>query len=212
MKLLLILCTYLNITFMDTTFKLPQLPYSLEALAPVIQQETMNYHYGKHLQTYIDNLNNLIADSQYKGSDLETIIRTADGPIYNNAAQTFNHTYYFQTLSPNGGGEPKGRLREAIDKKWGSFEAFKKEFSQSAISIFGSGWMWLQCDSTGNLSMSREPAAGCPIAKSLIPLLTIDVWEHAYYLGYQNRRAEYVNAIWNIINWRKIEENYDKIK
>ncbi|MEG0517292.1 MAG: superoxide dismutase [Bacteroidales bacterium] len=189
-------------------FELPQLPYSLDSLAPAITKETMDYHYGKHLQTYMDNLNTLIVNTPFEKQTLETIVETADGPIYNNAAQTYNHIFYFFTLSPIGGGEPQGYLREAIDKKWGSFEAFKKEFSNQAVSIFGSGWMWLQCDITGKLSISREHNAGCPITKALTPLMTIDVWEHAYYLSHQNRRAEYVKAIWDIIDWRKIEAKY----
>ncbi len=189
-------------------FELPKLPYSLDSLAPAITRETLNYHYGKHLQTYIDNLNMLIVNTPFEKQKLEIIVETAEGSIYNNAAQTFNHIFYFNTLSPTGGGEPQGRLRKAIDKKWGNFEAFKREFSDSAVSIFGSGWMWLQCDITGKLSISKEGNAGCPITRSLIPLLTIDVWEHAYYLDHQNRRAEYVKAIWDIIDWRKAEERY----
>lgn len=190
-------------------FELPQLPYSLDSLAPSITKETMNYHYGKHLQTYIDNLNNLIVNTPFEKQKLETIVVTSEGGIYNNAAQAYNHIFYFDTLSPIGGGEPQGKLKEAIDKKWGSFEAFKKEFSDSAVSIFGSGWMWLQCDAEGKLSVSKEGNAGCPLTKSLIPLLTIDVWEHAYYLDKQNRRAAYVQSIWDIINWRKVEERYE---
>lgn len=189
-------------------FELPQLPYALNSLEPVITQNTMNYHYGKHLQTYIDNLNTLIVDTPFKGQKLETIVETSDGAIYNNAAQTYNHIFYFFTLSPIGGGEPQGKLAEAIAKHWGSFEKFKKEFSDAAVSIFGSGWAWLSCDATGKLFLSKDSNAGCPITKSLTPLLTIDVWEHAYYLDHQNRRAEYVKGIWDLIDWRKVEERY----
>lgn len=189
-------------------FELPQLPYALNSLEPVITQNTMNYHYGKHLQTYIDNLNTLIVDTPFKGQKLETIVETSDGAIYNNAAQTYNHIFYFFTLSPIGGGEPQGKLAEAIAKHWGSFEKLKKEFSDAAVSIFGSGWAWLSCDATGKLFLSKDSNAGCPITKSLTPLLTIDVWEHAYYLDHQNRRAEYVKGIWDLIDWRKVEERY----
>lgn len=189
-------------------FELPQLPYSLDALEPVISKETLEYHYGKHLQTYIDNLNTLIKDTPFENKKLEEIILTSDGAIFNNAAQTWNHIFYFYTLSPIGGGEPDGKLKEPIDKKWGSFENFKKEFSNAANSIFGSGWAWLASDSAGNLSIEKESNAGNPITKSLNPLLTIDVWEHAYYLDHQNRRAEYTKGIWDIIDWDKVEERY----
>ena len=190
-------------------FVIPRLPYDADALIPVISRETIDYHYGKHLQTYIDNLNKLIANSPFENQTLETIIRTAEGPTYNNAAQTYNHVFYFDTLSPNGGGEPQGRLRAAIIDKWGSFDAFKKDFSDSSTAIFGSGWVWLQCDSTGKLSISKASNAGCPIADSMIPLLTFDVWEHAYYIDYRNRRADHIKEIWKLIDWRKVEKRYD---
>ena len=190
-------------------FVIPRLPFDADALVPVISKETIDYHYGKHLQTYIDNLNKLIAGTPFENQTLETIIRTAEGPTYNNAAQTYNHIFYFDTLSPNGGGEPQGRLRSAILDKWGTIDAFKKDFSDSGISIFGSGWVWLQCDATGKLSISKASNAGCPIADSMIPLLTFDVWEHAYYIDYRNRRAEHVKEIWKLIDWRKVEQRYD---
>ena len=190
-------------------FVIPRLPYDADALIPVISRETIDYHYGKHLQTYIDNLNKLIANSPFENQTLETIIRTAEGPTYNNAAQTYNHVFDFDTLSPNGGGEPQGRLRAAIIDKWGSFDAFKKDFSDSGTAIFGSGWVWLQCDSTGKLSISKASNAGCPIADSMIPLLTFDVWEHAYYIDYRNRRADHIKEIWKLIDWRKVEKRYD---
>lgn len=190
-------------------FVIPRLPYDSDALIPVISKETIDYHYGKHLQTYIDNLNKLIANSPFENQTLETIIRTAEGPIFNNAAQTYNHIFYFETLSPSGGGEPEGKLRSAILDKWGTIDAFKKDFSDSAVSIFGSGWMWLQCDSKGKLSISKASNAGCPIADSMIPLLAFDVWEHAYYIDYRNRRAEHVKEIWKLIDWRKVEKRYD---
>ncbi len=190
-------------------FVIPRLPFDADALVPVISKETIDYHYGKHLQTYIDNLNKLIAGTPFENQTLETIIRTAEGPTYNNAAQTFNHIFYFDTLSPHGGGEPHGRLRSAIIDKWGTIDAFKKDFSDTGISIFGSGWVWLQCDSTGKLSIMKGASAGCPVADSMIPLLTFDVWEHAYYIDYRNRRAEHIKEIWKLVDWRKVEKRYD---
>lgn len=189
-------------------FELPQLPYSLDSLAPSISKETMEYHYGKHLQTYIDNVNTLIKETPFENQELDTIVKTSDGAIYNNAAQAWNHIFYFNSLSPIGGGEPHGKLKEAIEKKWGSFNNFKKEFSDATISIFGSGWGWLSFDNKGNLIVTKSSNAGCPITESLSPLITIDVWEHSYYLDHQNRRAEYVNSIWDIIDWNKAEERY----
>ena len=206
----LILSGYLILNLLGTMkFELPQLPYSLDALEPVISKETLEYHYGKHLQAYIDNLNALIKDTPFENKKLEEIISASDGAVFNNAAQTWNHIFYFYTLSPTGGGEPKEKLKEAIDKKWGSFEHFKKEFSQAANSLFGSGWVWLTSDADGNLSIEKESNAGNPITRSLKPLLTIDVWEHAYYLDHQNRRAEYTKGIWDIIDWGKVEERYN---
>lgn len=189
-------------------FELPNLPYSINSLDPAITEQTMNYHYGKHLQTYIDNLNALISNTPFENKTLEQIVLTSEGAIYNNAAQTWNHIFYFNTLAPKSGGEPNGKLKEAINKKWGNFENFKKEMSNATVSIFGSGWGWLSCNKAGELVITKSSNAGCPLTESLIPLLTIDVWEHAYYLSHQNRRAEYVNEIWDIINWKKIEERY----
>lgn len=180
----------------------------MDALAPLISSNTLNYHYGKHLQTYINNLNNLKDNTPFQDQPLESIIEVADGALFNNAAQTFNHIFYFNTFSPDGKREPDGKLRKAIDDMWGSFESFKQEFSDAAVSIFGSGWMWLQCDSSGKLSLLKASNAGCPLTESMIPLLAIDVWEHSYYLDYQNRRADYVNAVWQILDWNIIEERY----
>ena len=169
----------------------------------------MSYHYGKHLQTYIDNLNKLIEGSEFAKMPLEEIIKKSDGGIFNNAAQTFNHTFYFETFSPNGEKAPKGKLAKAIEKKWGSFDAFKEEFSAAAVSLFGSGWAWLSKDSNGEPVITKESNAGCPLTSGLVPLLTIDVWEHAYYLDCQNRRAEYVKKIWEIIDWAVVEKRFE---
>lgn len=193
---------------MNNQFTIPALPYSTDSLAPVISKETISYHYGKHLQAYIDNLNRLKEGTQFESADLKTIIKESNGALFNNAAQTFNHTFYFLNISPAGGGMPKGELLKAIETKWQSFDDFKKIFSDTATGLFGSGWVWLQCNPAGELSVAAEPNADNPLTKGLIPLMTIDVWEHAYYLDHQNRRAEYVNGFWNIIDWNSVEENY----
>ncbi len=193
---------------MNNQFTIPALPYSTDSLAPVISKETISYHYGKHLQAYIDNLNRLKEGTKFESADLKTIIKESNGALFNNAAQTFNHTFYFLNISPAGGGMPKGELIKAIESKWQSFDDFKKIFTDAATGLFGSGWVWLQCNPAGELSIAAEPNAGNPLTKGLIPLMTIDVWEHAYYLDHQNRRAEYVNGFWNIIDWNSVEENY----
>ncbi|MDO4367479.1 MAG: superoxide dismutase [Bacteroidales bacterium] len=193
---------------MNNQFTIPALPYSTDSLAPVISKETISYHYGKHLQAYIDNLNRLKEGTQFESADLKTIIKESNGALFNNAAQTFNHTFYFLNISPAGGGMPKGELLKAIEAKWQSFDDFKKIFTDTATGLFGSGWVWLQCNPAGELSVAAEPNADNPLTKGLIPLMTIDVWEHAYYLDHQNRRAEYVNGFWNIIDWNSVEENY----
>lgn len=189
-------------------FELPVLPYATDALEPVISKQTIELHYGKHLQTYITNLNNLIPGTKFENADLETIVKESDGAIFNNAGQTLNHNIYFLSFSPNGGGEPKGKLAEAIKAEWGSFENFKKEFNAAAVSVFGSGWAWLAKDASGKLQITKEQNAGNPVTKGLTPLLGIDVWEHAYYLDYQNRRADHLNEIWKIINWDAVEARY----
>ena len=193
---------------MNNQFTIPALPYSTDSLAPVISKETISYHYGKHLQAYIDNLNRLKEGTKFESADLKTIIKESNGALFNNAAQTFNHTFYFLNISPAGGGMPKGELIKAIESKWQSFDDFKKIFTDAATGLFGSGWVWLQCNPAGELSIAAEPNAGNPLTKGLIPLMTRDVWEHAYYLDHQNRRAEYVNGFWNIIDWNSVEENY----
>lgn len=191
------------------THKMPELPYAKDALEPYISRETLDYHYGKHLQTYVDNLNKLIPGTEYQDATLEEIIRSADGPVFNNGAQVWNHTFYFDTFSPEPQSEPSGRLREAIDRKWGSFENFKSEFKGKATALFGSGWTWLVSDGEGNLDIVNEPNAGNPLRSGMTPLMVMDVWEHAYYLDYRNRRAESVDATWNIIDWNKVGRRYE---
>ena len=198
---------YINFTAM--IFKLPELPYAQESLEPAISRQTMGFHYGKHLQTYIDNLNKLIEGTPFAEMPLEQIIKQSDGGIFNNAAQTFNHTFYFETFSPNGQKSPEGELAKAIEKKWGNFEAFREEFSAAAVSLFGSGWAWLSKNAEGELVITKESNAGCPLTSGLVPLLTIDVWEHAYYLDCQNRRAEYVKKLWDIIDWSIVEKRFE---
>lgn len=198
---------YINFTAMK--FKLPELPYAQESLEPAISRQTMGFHYGKHLQTYIDNLNKLIEGTPFAEMPLEQIIKQSDGGIFNNAAQTFNHTFYFETFSPNGQKSPEGELAKAIEKKWGNFEAFREEFSAAAVSLFGSGWAWLSKNTEGELVITKESNAGCPLTSGLVPLLTIDVWEHAYYLDCQNRRAEYVKKLWDIIDWSIVEKRFE---
>lgn len=189
-------------------FELIQLPYEANALEPIISQKTIEFHYGKHLQTYVNNLNNLIQGTKFENADLETIVKESDGGIFNNAAQTFNHNFYFQTFSPKGGGEPKGKLADAINAEWGSFDNFKKEFVAGGVSLFGSGWVWLSKDANGKLQITKESNAGTPLTKGLTPLLTFDVWEHAYYLDFQNRRADQLAELWKIVDWNVVEARF----
>lgn len=183
------------------TFTLPQLPYALDALAPHVSKETLEYHYGKHHNTYVTNLNKLIPGTEFESMTLEEIIMKAKGGIFNNAAQVWNHTFYWHSMSPNGGGEPKGRLAEAINKSFGSFAAFKEQFSQTAATTFGSGWAWLVQDQSGALKIISTSNAGTPMTEGLNALLTCDVWEHAYYIDYRNRRPDYIEAFWSLVNW-----------
>lgn len=189
-------------------FTLPILPYEHGALAPVISQSTIDFHYGKHLQTYIDNLNKLIEGTPLEQAGLETIIKSADGAIFNNAAQTWNHTFYFNTFSPLARQKPSGKLLQALEKTWGSFEEFKKEFVTQGSAIFGSGWVWLAQTPENELVILKESNAGNPLTHDYTPLLGIDVWEHSYYLDYQNRRANHLQALWKIIDWNVIETRY----
>lgn len=186
----------------------PQLPYAADSLEPAISRRTVDFHYGKHEKAYIDNLNDLIEGTEFADLPLEEIIHDAKGPLFNNASQAWNHIFYFFSFSPDGGGEPEGELREAIDRDFGSFENFKKEFVDAGVKLFGSGWVWLSRDNDGKLFITQEGNAGNPITKGLTPILTFDVWEHAYYLDYQNRRADALNALWDIIDWPIVEGRY----
>ena len=186
----------------------PTLPYAPDALVPVISRETVDFHYGKHEKAYIDNLNNLIKGTEFEDDELEDVIRRADGPLFNNASQAWNHIFYFFSFSPDGGGEPDGELRQAIDEQFGSFENFKKEFVDAGVKIFGSGWIWLARDEDGKLFIIPKQNAGNPIADGLTPILVFDVWEHAYYLDYQNRRADALTRLWDIIDWDIVGSRY----
>jgi len=186
-------------------FELVQLPYAANALEPVIGKETIEIHHGRHLQAYVNNLNNLIQGTRFETADLETIVKESDGAIFNNAGQILNHNLYFTQFSPTGGGTPTGQLAQAINAAWGSFENFQKEFETAGAGLFGSGWVWLAADNAGSLSIVRETNAGNPVTKGLKPLLTFDVWEHAYYLDFQNRRADHLSNLWKIVDWKVVE-------
>jgi Fe-Mn family superoxide dismutase len=180
---------------------LPALPYAMDALSPHISKETLEFHYGKHHQTYVTNLNNLIKGTEFETAPLEDIVKRSSGGVFNNAAQVWNHTFYWHSLSPNGGGEPQGALAAAIDAKWGSFAAFKEAFTKSAIGNFGSGWTWLVRKSDGSLDIVNTSNAATPLTTADRALLTCDVWEHAYYVDYRNRRPDYLGAFWSLVNW-----------
>ena len=188
----------------------PKLPYAPDALAPVISAETVSYHWGKHEKTYIDNLNKLIRDTEWEDTALEDIIRTANGPLFNNASQAWNHIFYFFSFNPDGGGEPTGDLAEAIKREFGSFEEFKRLFEEAGTGLFGSGWVWLSQDKDGKLFITQGPNAATPLTQGLTPILTFDVWEHAYYLDYQNRRAEALHKLWDIVDWNVVGSRYSK--
>jgi Fe-Mn family superoxide dismutase len=188
--------------------QLPPLPYARNALAPVISQETIDFHYGKHHQTYVTNLNNLIPGTQFEHLPLEEIVRTASGGIFNNAAQVWNHSFYWNCLSPAGGTGPTGPLAAAINQTFGSFTDFKVKFSQAAATNFGSGWTWLVKNPDGTLEILNTSNAGTPLTQAKTPLLTVDVWEHAYYIDYRNARPKYLEEIWKIINWGFVAQNY----
>ena len=193
-------------------FKLVQLPYAMEALEPVISAQTLSFHHGKHLQAYVDNLNKLLPGSEYEGMTLEEIVRKAPaGPVFNNAGQILNHELYFTQFKPvsEGAHEPKDKLAAQIVKQWGSVEAFKAEFEAKGVGLFGSGWVWLSADADGVLVITQEQGASNPVVKGLKPLLTFDVWEHAYYLDYQNRRAAHLSALWQIVDWSIVGDRYD---
>lgn len=189
-------------------FELPKLPYELNALEPYVNKKTLEFHYGKHHQAYVNNLNNLVQGTKFENASLEEIIQESDGGIFNNGAQVWNHTFYFSSFSPTSSKEPSGVLKEAIQKDFGSFSEFKEKFSKSAATLFGSGWAWLVKKEDGKLDIIQKSNAGNPIKDGLTPLLTCDVWEHAYYLDYQNNRPDYINSFWEILNWDLISTRY----
>ena len=189
-------------------FELPALPYAKNALAPHISEETLEFHYGKHHKTYVDNLNNLVPGTEFEGKSLEDIITSSSGGIFNNAAQVWNHTFYWHCLSPNGGGEPSGKLADAINNAFGTFENFKEEFTKTSVTTFGSGWGWLVKTADGKLELASSTGAGNPMTDGKTPLLTCDVWEHAYYVDYRNARPAYLKAFWELINWDYVATQY----
>ena len=188
--------------------ELPALPYAKDALQPHISAETLEYHYGKHHQAYVTNLNNLIKGNEFESMTLEEIIKKSSGGVFNNAAQVWNHTFYWNCLSPNGGGEPSGALGDAIKAKWGSFDAFKEAFSKAAVGTFGSGWAWLVKTADGQIDIVSTSNAATPMTSGQKALMTCDVWEHAYYVDYRNARPKYVEAFWNLVNWDFVAQNF----
>jgi Fe-Mn family superoxide dismutase len=187
---------------------LPPLPYALDALEPYVSRETLEFHHGKHHKAYVDKLNELIAGSELENQPLEDVVRRSDGKLFNNAAQTWNHTFFWSCMRPAGGAAPSGALAQAIDKAFGSFDGFKKEFSKAAADHFGSGWAWLVRREDGSLAIDAMKNADTPIAFDDHALLTLDVWEHAYYIDYRNRRPEFIDAFWNIANWDFVAKNF----
>ncbi len=198
-----------NINAQDSNkFKLITLPYSTDALEPVISKKTVELHHGKHLNGYVNNLNKLIAGTKFENADLETIVKRSKGAIFNNAGQILNHNLYFTQFTSQSEGRPSGKLLKAIENTWGNFENFQKEFEKAGAVVFGSGWVWLAADKKGNLQITQEANGSNPITKGLKPILGIDVWEHAYYLDYQNRRADHLKEVWKIISWAEVEKRY----
>lgn len=187
---------------------LPALPYAMDALQPHISKETLEFHYGKHHQTYVTNLNNLIKGTEFENSNLDEIVKKSSGGVFNNAAQIWNHTFYWNSLSPKGGGHPSGALAAAIDAKWGSFDAFKEAFTKSAVANFGSSWTWLVKKADGSVDIVNTSNAATPLTTSDRPLLTCDLWEHAYYIDYRNRRPDYLGAFWSLVNWDFAAKNF----
>ncbi|HCH49641.1 MAG TPA: superoxide dismutase [Fe] [Proteus sp.] len=190
------------------SFELPKLPYALDALEPHISKETLEYHYGKHHQTYVTNLNNLVKGTDLESKSLEEIIKSTDGGIFNNAAQVWNHTFYWNCLAPNAGGAPTGKIADAINKAFGSFEEFKKQFNDAAAKNFGAGWTWLVKKTDGSIAIVNTSNAATPISGNDKPLLTVDVWEHAYYIDYRNARVKYLEEFWALVNWSFVEANF----
>lgn len=189
-------------------FELITLPYAADALEPAISAETIAFHHGKHLAGYVSTLNSLIEGTEYANLSLEEIVKKSEGPIFNNAGQLLNHNLYFTQFAPNAGGQPTGKLLAAIEKKWGSFEAFQAELLTACTTLFGSGWAWLAADAEGNLEITKEANGSNPVVRGLRPIMGIDVWEHAYYLSYQNRRADHIKDVWSIIDWNVVAERY----
>ena len=191
-------------------YTLLALPYAPDALEPVISANTLSFHHGKHLQAYVDNLNKLLPGSGLEDLPLEEIVKKSSGAIFNNAGQVLNHNLYFTQFCKGGAPLPDGALKAQIEKQWGSLDAFKQDFESKGVTLFGSGWVWLAAQADGTLVITQEPNAGNPVTKGLRPLLTFDVWEHAYYLDYQNRRAAHLSALWQILNWPEIEKRYNQ--
>jgi len=187
--------------------KLPELPYAKDALLPHMSVETLEFHHGKHHNTYVTNLNNLIKGTKFENMSLEEIVMTSEAGIFNNAAQIWNHTFFWNCLSPNGGGQPTGKVAEMINKKWGSFDKFKEDFTKAAVTNFGSAWTWLVLNKSGELEIFNTSNAGTPMTSGHKALMTIDVWEHAYYIDYRNVRANFVNAFWSLVNWDFVNKN-----
>jgi len=188
-------------------FQLPNLPYPMDALTPKLSKETLEFHHGKHHATYVNNLNKLAAGTPMESQTLEQIILKASGPLFNNAAQVWNHTFYWNCLAPRAGGEPSGALAAAIAKDFGGFAPFKEKFTNAAVTLFGSGWAWLVKNPDGSLAVEQTSNAGTPLTAGNKPLLTCDVWEHAYYIDYRNNRAKYVESFWELVNWKFVESN-----
>lgn len=214
MKILIFTMLLLGITSIRAQTKIAEyeyiaLPYALDALEPAISSRTMELHYGKHLRAYVDNLNQLVKNSVMNGESLENIVLMAEGPLLNNAGQTLNHNLYFLQFSPQGGGGPTGELKSAINQRWGSVDNLKKAMEEAARTLFGSGWVWLAADVAGNLYILQEPNALNPVRHELQPLLGFDVWEHAYYLDYENRRGDHIHALWQIVDWPVVEKRYE---
>lgn len=193
------------------SFELPALPYEMDALAPHISKETLEFHYGKHHKSYVTKLNGLVPGTEFEGKSLEDIIKSADGGVFNNAAQVWNHTFYWNSLSPKGGSAPEGEVAAVINEAFGSFDAFKEQFTQAALTQFGSGWAWLVKDKTGKLSVVKTANAGNPMCDGYTPLLTCDVWEHAYYIDTRNDRGAYLKNFWELVNWEFVANNMKNI-
>lgn len=189
-------------------FTLPVFPYAQDALEPHISKTTIEFHYGKHHQTYVDNLNKLIVGTEFENSNLEEIVLKSNGGIFNNAAQVWNHTFYWNCLSPKSSLKPEAKLLEAIEKEFGSFDQFKEKFTNAAVTLFGSGWAWLVKDTDGKLEIVQTSNAENPMRQGKTPLLVCDVWEHAYYIDKQNRRPAYLESFWNLVDWKKVEDRY----